>query len=129
MCASCDAGLALCGKAGLANTCTCPGSAGLLGLLARTRAFIGASCDAGFTLVGNACQANTGTCAGSAAATGASCTSDDDFVVQVATRASYGMAMHDRPTLAPALVAPRLLGLLAHPMVIVFGQVATQASH
>ena len=37
--------------------------------------------------------------------------------------------LHGRPTLAPALVAPQLLGLLAHPMVIIFGQVATQASH
>ena len=38
------------------------------------------------------------------------------------------MAMHVGPTLAPALVAPRLLGLLACPMAIVFVPVATQAS-
>ena len=38
------------------------------------------------------------------------------------------MAMHVRPTSAPALVAPRRLGLLARPMAILFVQVATQAS-
>ena len=37
--------------------------------------------------------------------------------------------LHGRPTLAPALVAPQLLRLLAHQMVFLFGQVATQASH
>ena len=49
-------------------------------------------------------------------------------IVQVATRASPGMAMLVRPTLAPALVALRLLGLIARPLAIGFVQVAMQAS-
>ena len=85
-----------------------------------------ASCDVGFTLNGNACQANACARTGGAAAAGASCTSDCEVFVQVATGCTL-KAVNARLTLAPALVAPRLLGLLARPMAMAFAQVATQA--
>ena len=129
VCASCDAGLALCGKAGLANTCTCPGSAAATGAsCAYEGVFVGASCGAGLALGGNTGLANTGNCAGSAAAARPSCTSDGDIFVQVATRASPCVAKQVWPTLAPALVAPRLLGLLAHTRAFLLVQVAARAS-
>ena len=46
-----------------------------------------------------------------------------------ASRSCYlSIRVHARPTLAPALVAPRLLGFLARSLTFVFVQVATQAS-
>ena len=74
------------------------------------------------------CGLQSLTFAGSAAAARASCTSEGDIFVQVATRASHCVAKQVWPTLAPALVAPRLLGLLAHARAFLLVQVAARAS-
>ena len=126
ICASCNAGspcMAVHVRPTLAPALVAPR---LLGLLARPTAMVCASCDAGFTLNGNACQANACARTGGAAAAGASRTSVCEVFVRVATGFTL-KAVNARLTLAPALVAPRLLGLLARPMAMAFAQVATQA--
>ena len=83
-----------------------------------------------FTLCGSACLANA--CAGVAAprllgllARPTSRASDGDGICARCNAGSPCMAVHVRPTLAPALVAQRLLGLLARPTAMVCVQVAT----
>jgi Na+/glutamate symporter len=60
-------------------------------------------------------------------AIGASCTSEGNSIVQVAMQASRWVERHVRPTLALALVAQQLMGLLARPLSIVFERGTSQA--
>ena len=81
--------------------------------------------DAGFTLNGNACQANACACTGGSAAARISGKFDGDCIC-----ACRGAGKtHVKPSLAAALVAPRLLGLLALPIARISVQVAKRDGH